>query len=189
MKVYTKTGDSGFTSLIGGTRVPKFHPRIEAYGTVDELNSFIGIIRDTCDDVHSASTLIKIQECLFTLESWLALEPDESKRMYDCGTLPQISETDVESLEKEIDCMNDALPELRHFVLPGGHILVSHCHVARTVCRRAERTVLFLAQENNIEPVLIKYLNRLSDYLFVLSRYFGHLKNAKESIWAPQIHK
>lgn len=183
MKVYTKTGDQGFTSLIGGTRVPKYHPRIEAYGTVDELNSYIGLIRDKCDDNRSQDTLLKIQKSLFVLESRLALEPDETKHTYKCNHLPTIKVEDINFLETEIDFMSDALPELRHFILPGGHELVSYCHISRTICRRAERTVLFLALDNPVEEVLIKYLNRLSDYLFVLARYFGQLMQIDEIKW------
>lgn len=187
MKVYTKTGDNGETSLIGGSRVQKFHPRIEAYGTVDELNSFIGLIRDLCDDENTKKQLITIQHKLFSLESHLALEPDTTKHQYNCATLPTLDENDILFLEKNIDLFNEKLPELTNFILPGGHILVSYCHIARTICRRAERITLKLASESEVESVLIKYLNRLSDYLFVLARYFSLTKNGEEIIWDTKL--
>ena len=144
-KIYTKTGDKGQTSLLGGTRLPKQHIRIEAYGTVDELNSFIGLIRDQAIDQHSKKTLIEIQDRLFTLGSLLAADPVKNKM-----TLPQISEDDVQLLEKEMDEMDKALPEMKHFILPGGHTTVSYCHVSRCICRRAERAVLRLAGNENV---------------------------------------
>jgi len=181
-KIYTKTGDKGQTSLIGGTRVPKFDIRIEAYGTVDELNSNIGLIRDQAIDNHSKEILIEIQDRLFTIGSLLAEDTKKNKM-----TLPQISETDIQLLEKEIDKMNETLPEMKSFVLPGGHTTISFCHVARCVCRRAERCVLRLNEEQPVNELVYKYLNRLSDYLFVLSRKFTQDLKATETPWKPRL--
>lgn len=182
MKIYTKTGDKGQTSLIGGTRVAKHHIRIEAYGTVDELNSFIGLIRDQEIDKHYKEILLEIQDRLFTIGSLLASDPNKSKMK-----LPQINEDDVVRLEKEIDAMNEKLPEMRSFVLPGGHPIVSYCHIARCVCRRAERNTIKLMEAEKIDEIIIKYLNRLSDYLFVLSRKIGLDKGAQETPWKPRM--
>jgi len=176
MKIYTKTGDKGQTSLIGGTRVPKHHIRIEAYGTVDELNSFIGLIRDQDIKEHYKEILIEIQDSL------LASDPVKSKMK-----VPQISEEDVILLEKEIDTMNEELPEMRSFVLPGGHSTVSYCHLARCVCRRAERNTIKLAELDKVDEIIVKYLNRLSDYLFVLSRKLSKDLGAKETPWKPRM--
>lgn len=181
-KIYTKTGDKGHTSLIGGTRVPKFDIRIEAYGTVDELNSFIGLIRDQAIDKRSVDTLLEVQDRLFTIGSLLAADPEKNKM-----TLPQIAENDIEFLEKEIDAMNEHLPEMKSFVLPGGHTTVSFCHIARCVCRRAERCVLRLNEEQPVSELIYKYLNRLSDYLFVLSRHITQTLNAPETPWKPRV--
>lgn len=181
-KIYTKTGDKGQTSLIGGTRVPKFDIRIEAYGTVDELNSNIGLVRDQAIDERSKSILIEIQDRLFTIGSLLAADPEKNKMQ-----LPQISEKDIELLESEIDSMNEHLPEMKHFVLPGGHNTVSFCHIARCVCRRAERCVLKLNEESPVDELIYKYLNRLSDYLFVLSRKFTQDLNVTETPWKPRM--
>lgn len=181
-KIYTKTGDKGLTGLIGGTRVPKFDNRIEAYGTVDELNSYVGLIRDQEIDEQSKKILIEIQDRLFTLGSLLAEDKSKNKM-----TLPQINESDVELLEKEIDAMNEQLPEMKSFVLPGGHTTISFCHVARCVCRRAERCVLKLNEEQTVDELIYKYLNRLSDYLFVLSRYFTLTLQAAETPWKPRV--
>lgn len=181
-KIYTKTGDKGQTSLIGGTRVPKFDIRIEAYGTVDELNSNIGLIRDQAIDTHSKEILIEIQDRLFTIGSLLAEDVKKNKM-----TLPQVSETDIQLLEKEIDKMNETLPEMKSFVLPGGHTTISFCHVARCVCRRAERCVLRLNEEQPVNELVYKYLNRLSDYLFVLSRKFTQDLKATETPWKPRL--
>ena len=181
-KIYTKTGDKGQTSLIGGTRIPKFDIRIEAYGTVDELNSNIGLVRDQNIDKHSISILIEIQDRLFTIGSLLASDPKKNKMV-----LPQISDSDVELLEKEIDIMNEYLPEMKSFVLPGGHTTVSFCHIARCVCRRAERCVLRLNEEQPVNELIYKYLNRLSDYLFVLSRKFTQDLKATETPWKPRV--
>jgi cob(I)alamin adenosyltransferase len=181
-KIYTKTGDKGETSLIGGTRVPKHHVRIEAYGTVDELNSYIGLIRDQSIDKKSITTLLEIQDRLFTIGSSLASDPEKSKMK-----IPDLKEDDILFLEKEIDQMNETLPEMRSFVLPGGHTTVSYCHVARCVCRRAERAVLLLKETSYVDELVVKYLNRLSDYLFVLSRKLAHDLNARETPWKPRM--
>ena len=184
MKIYTKTGDLGKTSLIGGTKVPKSHIRIESYGTVDELNSCIGVVSDLIADEHSKTVLKEIQDRLFTIGSSLACDPDKEPLM----KIPDLKETDVNVLEKEIDAMNVILPPMKSFLLPGGHIAVSNTHVARCVCRRAERCCVNMQeQEIFVEPLVIKYLNRLSDYLFVLARYAGHLLDISEIPWKPRI--
>ena len=184
LKIYTKTGDLGRTSLIGGTKVPKSHIRIETYGTVDELNSFIGMLTDNIRDSHSIDLLREIQDRLFTIGSSLACDPDKEPKM----KLPDLNEEDVGLLEKEIDTMNETLPEMRSFILPGGSVAVSTAHVARCVCRRAERhCVNMQEQEMFVDPLVIKYLNRLSDYLFVMARYIGHIAGVKEIEWKPRI--
>ena len=183
-KIYTKTGDKGGTSLIGGVRVPKNHVRIESYGTVDELNSFIGMISDMCGDDMIITELREIQDRLFTIGSALATNPDKEVKM----KLPGLYEKDVEWLEQSIDRMNTVLPEMRSFILPGGNLASSTTHVARCVCRRAERICVDMQEHNEvIQPLIIQYLNRLSDYLFVLSRYISHLNNAPEVPWRPRI--
>ncbi len=182
MKIYTKTGDKGKTSLIGGTRVPKHHERIEAYGTVDELNSFVGLLRDHLDaDNPDRVILLQIQETLFRLESHLAEDPEGVKTR----SMPEITASDIELLEKEIDRLNEDLPELHHFILPGGHPLVSYAHVARTVCRRAERICTRLNETHEVDEADIKYLNRLSDYFFVLGRSLSMRSGAPEILWKP----
>ncbi|HLG33438.1 MAG TPA: cob(I)yrinic acid a,c-diamide adenosyltransferase [Bacteroidia bacterium] len=181
LKIYTKKGDTGKTSLIGGTRVSKNHIRIEAYGTVDELNSWIGLLRDEIKDNASVKTLVEIQNRLFTVGSLLAADPKKNKMK-----LPELSEQDVTLLENEIDRMNKFLPPIKFFLLPGGHVVVSHCHIARCVCRRAERCVTNLSEKNTVTPIIIKYLNRLSDYLFVLSRKLSSDFGAKEIPWRPR---
>ena len=178
MKIYTKTGDGGETSLIGGTRVPKHHIKIEAYGTVDELNSYIGLVRDTFEDRHSRDILYMIQNNLFVIGSHLAEDKSSSKMK-----LPKIDEAQITLLETEMDAMNEVLPELKYFILPGGHAIASYAHIARCICRRAERCTTHLAQAEEVESEVIKYLNRLSDYLFVLARYISHLNNAEEVKW------
>ena len=184
MKIYTKTGDGGTTSLIGGTKVPKSHLRIEAYGTVDELNSYIGLCKDLLTDEKAQNILIEIQDRLFTIGSTLACDPIKEPKM----RIPDLHEKDVEFLEKVIDKMNEAIPEMKSFILPGGHVTVSHLHIARCVCRRAERCCVRLEPESlEIESIIIKYLNRLSDYLFVLSRYAGYQLNVAEIPWKPRI--
>lgn len=182
MKIYTKTGDKGETSLLGGTRVPKYHIRIEAYGTVDELNSYIGLIRDQDIDEHAKQILITIQDRLFTIGSILASDPIKSK-----VKIPELHEEDILLLETEIDKMNETLPEMRSFVLPGGHTTVSFCHIARCVCRRAERNTIHLKHNEFVADSVIKYLNRLSDYLFVLSRKFTADFQAVEQPWNPKM--
>ena len=182
MKIYTKKGDSGTTQLIGGTRIPKHSLRIESYGTVDELNSWIGLIRDQEINQMYRDQLIEIQDRLFTIGSNLAADPEKSNMK-----LPQVSEKDVTFLEEAMDTMDALLPEMKSFVLPGGHTTVSYCHVARCVCRRAERNVTHLNENEEIEAVVMKYLNRLSDYLFVLSRKLTQDLNAHEQPWKPRM--
>ena len=182
MKIYTKTGDKGQTSLIGGTRVPKHHMRIEAYGTVDELNSYIGLIRDQQIDEHSKQILMEIQDRLFTIGSILASDPEKSK-----AKIPDLKEEDIILLENEIDKMNETLPEMRSFVLPGGHTTVSFCHIARCVCRRSERLTIHLSENSYVSEIVIKYLNRLSDYLFILSRKLTRDLHAQEIPWKPRM--
>jgi cob(I)alamin adenosyltransferase len=182
MKIYTKKGDKGETGLLGGTRVKKSHIRIESYGTVDELNSWIGLIRDQNIDTHSKEILIHIQDRLFTIGSHLASDPERSK-----FKLPEINEENIVLLEKEMDSMNESLPEMKNFVLPGGHTTVSYCHIARCICRRAERCTVDLADHEKVEDIIIKYLNRLSDYLFVLSRKLSHDLKAEEIPWKPNL--
>jgi cob(I)alamin adenosyltransferase len=182
MKIYTKTGDKGQTSLIGGTRVPKHHLRIESYGTVDELNSFIGLIRDQPISHTHVNTLTEIQDRLFTIGASLASDPEKSKMK-----IPDLLESDVLFLETEMDRMNELLPEMRSFILPGGHTTVSYCHIARCVCRRAERNITHLAETEFVAVLVLHYLNRLSDYLFVLGRMLAQELNAPEIAWKPRM--
>lgn len=188
MKIYTKTGDKGTTALFGGTRVPKHHIRIESYGTVDELNSYIGLIRDQDIAVHYKSILNRIQDRLFTLGAILATDPQKAvlKSGKERLNIPKITEEDVLLLETEIDTMNEALPPMTHFVLPGGHQTVSFCHIARCVCRRAERLSSFLNENEPIDPLVLQYINRLSDYLFVLARKLSYDLHAEEIKWIPE---
>ncbi len=181
MKIYTKTGDEGKTSLFGGRKLLKSDLRIEAYGTVDELNSWIGLLRDVSEDNLQRELLKKIQDRLFTIGSELAADPDNQKLK-----VPDLLESDVELLEQEIDKMDEQLTRLRSFILPGGHVFVSYCHLARTVCRRAERLCVALNQENEIPPLILKYLNRLSDFLFTLSRKMAHDMGVEEVNWQPR---
>jgi cob(I)alamin adenosyltransferase len=182
-KIYTKTGDGGKTSLIGGTKVPKNHLRIQAYGTVDELNSFIGLLADQIQDIHSRDMLREIQDRLFTIGSSMACDPDKEISM----KIPNLKEADIQLLEREMDEMNKKLPEMKSFILPGGHVVVSTAHVCRTVCRRAERLAVAIDEKSPLEqPLIIQYLNRLSDYLFVLSRWLAHLLGAEEIVWKPR---
>ncbi|MCB0755709.1 MAG: cob(I)yrinic acid a,c-diamide adenosyltransferase [Flavobacteriales bacterium] len=181
MKVYTKTGDDGTTGLFGGARVPKHHIRIESYGTIDELNSYIGLVRHRKIDPKSEAILGEVQDRLFTIGSILASDPSKSNLV-----VPDLHEADIELLEKEIDRMNETLPEMRSFVLPGGNDTVSFCHIARCVCRRAERLVVLLNEKEPIEPLVGKYLNRLSDYLFVLSRQITKDDHLNEIPWKPR---
>lgn len=182
MKIYTKTGDKGYTSLIGGTRVPKHHLRIESYGTVDELNSYIGLIRDQQISEYDKDILKQIQDRLFTIGSSLAADPEKSRMV-----IPDLHPEDIELLEKEMDRMNEILPELRHFILPGGSNAISYCHIARCVCRRAERLSVHLAEESTVDEKVNIYLNRLSDYLFTLARLIGHDNKVPENQWIPRI--
>jgi cob(I)alamin adenosyltransferase len=188
MKIYTKTGDKGTTALFGGTRVSKDHIRIDSYGTVDELNSYIGLIRDQEIDAHYKTILIEIQDRLFTVGAILATPPEKETlkngqpRLKNLG----IVESDLLLLENEIDTMELALPPMTHFVLPGGHTTVSYCHIARCVCRRAERLAVHLNHDEPIEELTIQYLNRLSDYLFVLARKLTFDLNAEEVKWIPR---
>jgi cob(I)alamin adenosyltransferase len=188
MKIYTKTGDQGTTALFGGTRVPKDHIRIDSYGTVDELNSHIGLIRDQAIDAHYKTILIEIQDRLFTVGAILATPPEKEikkngeLRLQNLG----ITESDIELLENEIDTMESSLPPMTHFVLPGGHTTVSYCHIARCVCRRAERLAVHLSHNEPVAEITIKYLNRLSDYLFVLARKLSFDLNAEEVKWIPR---
>jgi cob(I)alamin adenosyltransferase len=188
MKIYTKTGDQGTTALFGGTRVPKDHIRIDSYGTVDELNSHIGLIRDQAIDSHYKTILIEIQDRLFTVGAILATPPEKEikkngeLRLQNLG----IVESDIELLENEIDTMENSLPPMTHFVLPGGHTTVSYCHIARCVCRRAERLAVHLSHNEPVAEITIKYLNRLSDYLFVLARKLTFDLNAAEVKWIPR---
>ena len=178
MKIYTKTGDSGTTSTLSGKRLPKHHIRIESYGTVDELNSHLGWLRDQEMNDKFKKDIISIQNILFSIGSNLASDKENSKIK-----LPQLVETDIEFLEKEIDQMNELLPEMRNFILPGGHVSVSACHICRSICRRTERLVSHLSEGEQINPLIIKYLNRLSDYLFVLSRKLSSDLGAEEIPW------
>jgi cob(I)alamin adenosyltransferase len=197
LKIYTRTGDKGATALIGGTKVPKSHLRIESYGTIDELNSFIGLLSDhlgsyaatgagatATGDMPLMGQLKEIQDRLFTIGASLACDPEKEPRL----KIPDLNKEDVDWLEKEIDRMNEVLPAMKSFLLPGGHIAVSTAHIARCVCRRAERLCVNM-QENHlfIEPIVIQYLNRLSDYLFVLARYAGHLLQIPEIPWKPRV--
>lgn len=181
-KIYTKTGDGGKTSLIGGTKVSKADLRIESYGTVDELNSYVGLCKDLLQDEAGITILLEIQDRLFTIGSELACDPDKTIKV----SIPDLHESDIEVLEKEIDRMETKLEPLKAFILPGGHPTISYLHIARTVCRRAERCCVRLANETTVDPVIIKYLNRLSDYLFVLARFSGHLMNIADIPWKPR---
>ena len=183
MKIYTKTGDKGLTSLIGGTRVPKSSLRIDCYGTVDELNSYVGLLRDQDVNAPRREVLKEIQDRLFTIGSHLATDPAKDPRQ----RLPDLHAADVALLETEMDSMDSKLAPLRAFVLPGGHQAVSFAHVARCVCRRAERLVIHLGEESPVEDLVIMYLNRLSDYLFVLSRAMAHDLGAAEVTWQPRV--
>lgn len=180
MKIYTKKGDDGTTALIGGVRVNKSSVRINSYGTVDELNSFVGLIRAESSNETVIDVLSEVQDRLFTIGSLLASHPD-SKMI-----VPDLKESDIELLEGQIDEMNNVLPELKSFILPGGSVPVANCHVARCVCRRAERLVVELSENESIDSILVKYLNRLSDYLFVLARFIGYTTGYKEIEWKPR---
>ncbi len=180
-KVYTKGGDKGKTSLIGGTRVDKFDLQVEAYGTVDELKSYIGLVYDFVDDLSSKKNLFIIMEHLFITESLIACDSEESKMR-----MPQLKTEDIQFLEEDIDRMTSKLDPLHAFILPGGHPVISHCHIARSISRRAERAYLRFTENIESEELIIQYLNRLSDYLFTLARYQAKLLDVDEILWLPK---
>lgn len=182
MKIYTKKGDQGKTGLIGGTRVSKNDLKINAYGTVDELNAFVGLLRDLIDDSNYTSQLIEIQDRLFTAGSLLAVS-DEGTKM----KIPTIKSSDISSLESWIDSMDSELSEMKSFVLPGGHPIVSNCHITRTICRRAERCIVTLSEHSEVDPIILSYFNRLSDYFFTLGRMMVKKLGIKETPWDPKI--
>jgi cob(I)alamin adenosyltransferase len=182
MKIYTKTGDQGTTALFGGKRVSKADLRIDTYGTVDEINAWIGVVRDQPVNEKRKDFLITIQNHLFITGSILATEPGNTK-----VKIPSLTEEDVTALEKEIDAMDAQLPPMKFFILPGGHQAVSFCHVARTVCRRAERLSIALHAQEPIDMLVIRYLNRLSDYLFVLARKMASELNIEDTPWKAKI--
>ncbi len=188
MKIYTKTGDTGTTSLFGGTRVPKHHIRIESYGTVDELNSWMGLLRDLTGEASHKKLLEYIQDRLFVLGAQLATEPEKAKHKSgrDRLNIHTLATEDVEQLEQAMDEMNAHLPLMTHFILPGGHPTVSYCHIARTVCRRAERMITYLHENEPVDPLILTYINRLSDYLFVLARKLSSDLQAEEIKWVPE---
>lgn len=183
-KIYTKTGDKGSTSLIGGTKVPKNDIRIETYGTVDELNSWIGLINDQLNDDEFKPVLKEVQDRLFTIGSSLATDAEKETKM----KLPDLHSGDIEFLEKKMDEMTALLPEMKSFILPGGHVTVSSIHISRCVCRRAERLAVAMQQNHLfIDEQVIKYLNRLSDYLFTLARYAGQKLGVNEVPWKARL--
>lgn len=182
MKIYTKKGDTGTTQLIGGTRVSKSSLRIDSYGTIDELNSFVGLIRDQEINQKYKLQLIEIQDRLFTIGSSLASDPEKSKMK-----IPDLLESDIQLLEDSMDEMDQQLPEMKFFVLPGGHTTVSYCHLARCVCRRAERIIVALNEHDKVPELIFKYINRLSDYLFVLSRKLSQDLKAIEQPWKARM--
>jgi cob(I)alamin adenosyltransferase len=182
MKIYTKTGDQGTTALFGGKRVSKADLRIDTYGTVDELNSWIGLLRDQDVNTKRKDFLIEIQDRLFTIGSILATEPGNTK-----VKIPSLALEDVQALEKEIDSMDSQLPPMKTFILPGGNQSVSFCHITRTVCRRSERLVIALNNQESVDALVIQYLNRLSDYLFVLARKMALELNVADTPWKPKM--
>ena len=188
MKIYTRTGDEGMTALFGGTRVPKHHIRIQSYGTVDELNSWLGLLRDQTIKKEYQEVLMKVQKDLFTIGAILATDPEKAilKSGKERLNIPKISSEDIVFLEGEMDRMEEALPPMTHFILPGGHPVVSYCHIARTVCRRAERMACLLHENQPFEAEVLSYLNRLSDYLFMLSRAVSSDLKAEEIKWIPE---
>ncbi|SEL36105.1 cob(I)alamin adenosyltransferase [Maribacter orientalis] len=188
MKIYTKTGDDGTTGLFGGTRVPKHHIRIDSYGTVDELNSWIGLIRDQDIDPINQQQLIAIQEHLFTVGAVLATDPEKEvlKNGKQRLKITKVGSVEIEFLEHAIDEMDSQLSQMTHFILPGGHTTVSYCHIARTVCRRAERISTLLFENEPFDGNVLSFLNRLSDYLFVLARKLSCDLKANEIKWNPK---
>lgn len=187
MKIYTKKGDKGITSLFGGKKVPKYHIRVEAYGTIDELNAYIGLLHDQSIDEAIKTSLFKIQNELFVIGSSLATPPESEKLKSGKERLQieKIKTQQISFLENEIDRMNESLPTMTHFILPGGHTIVSYCHIARNICRRAERRIVALSEESRVDETILSYLNRLSDYLFVLARKLTLDLGAKEILWIP----
>ncbi|WP_372946584.1 cob(I)yrinic acid a,c-diamide adenosyltransferase [Muriicola sp.] len=187
MKIYTRTGDEGTTALFGGTRVPKHHIRIQSYGTVDELNSWLGLVRDQKVRSSYKEVLMKVQKDLFTIGAILATDPEKAimKSGKERLNIPKISSEDIVLLEREMDRMEESLPPMTHFILPGGHPAVSYCHIARTVCRRAERMACLLHEHQPFDPEVLSYMNRLSDYLFVLGRAISHDLGGEEIKWIP----
>jgi cob(I)alamin adenosyltransferase len=181
MKIYTKTGDKGTTSLIGGTRVSKADVRIDAYGTVDELNAYLGVVRDSISDARGRVELLQIQHVLFVIGSHLACEKESAK-----VKLPVLDHNEITFLENSIDQMNESLQPMTHFILPGGHLAISFCHVARTICRRSERNIVALLQDSTQDEFIIAYINRLADYLFVLARYIAYQNDVAEIKWIPK---
>jgi cob(I)alamin adenosyltransferase len=186
MKIYTKTGDKGKTGLIGGTRVDKSHPRLEAYGEVDELNAHLGLLRSYPIDDKSIEALIHIQQQLFVVGSYLATDVLFSELK---TRLKTDARKEIEFLENEIDCMEEQIPPMKYFVLPGGHPAPSQCHIARTVCRRAERRINAMTVNDFVDEWILIYINRLSDYLFMLSRYLSKYFDEKEISWKPDLDK
>ena len=191
MKIYTKTGDDGTTGLYGGTRVPKYNLRIEAYGTVDELNSHIGLVRDQDIEIALKEQLLKIQNDLFTLGAMLATPKEKEilKSGKERLNIPKVDESSIKFLEIAIDQMEEKLPAMTHFILPGGHPTVSYCHIARCVCRKSERLTVELSHQTSIDKLILVYLNRLSDYLFVLARKLTYDNNIDEIPWIPSKNK
>ncbi|MDQ7917057.1 cob(I)yrinic acid a,c-diamide adenosyltransferase [Mesonia sp. MT50] len=187
MKIYTKTGDKGSTALFGGTRVPKHHIRIESYGTIDELNAYIGLIKDQEIDEALKNDLKKIQNNLFTLGAELATDPKKAqfKNGKERLNIVKVKEAEIQFLEDQIDAMNQDLPQMTNFILPGGHTTVSYCHIARCVCRRAERLAAALNEVEPFEAYILQYINRLSDYLFVLARKLSKDLQVEEIKWIP----
>lgn len=187
MKIYTKTGDKGKTSLFGGQRVSKYHIRVEAYGTIDELNANLGYLHDLILDETTKTILFKIQNELFVIGSTLATPPEKEKLKSGKERLQidKINDQQISFLEKEIDHMNTSLPAMTHFILPSGHPTVSYCHITRNICRRAERRVVQLSEESFVNDTILSYLNRLSDYLFVLARKLSLDLDVKEKLWIP----
>lgn len=184
IKIYTKTGDSGKTTLIGGTKVPKSHMRIDAYGTIDELNSYIGLLGDHFRHEHTNAALREVQDRLFTIGSSLACDPDAEPLL----KIPDLSEEDVIWLEQEIDDMTNVLAPMKSFLLPGGHVSISTAHIVRCICRRAERKCVSMIEHGSfVDPLVIKYLNRLSDYLFILARFISHELKVDEIMWKPRL--
>ncbi len=183
MKIYTRTGDKGKTGLLGGDRVSKDDPRLEAYGTVDELNSHLGMLRDLAAP-HHGELITKAQNTLFAIGSRLASSSEEEAVKYQ---VPEVGDADIAALEHAMDVMDADLEPMRNFILPGGHPAISQAHICRTVCRRAERRVVRLAARAPTPEAMVRYLNRLSDLLFVLARHLARLHGVEESPWKPGV--